>query len=174
LQEFVQRRLDPVLAPRLGADDVLSEAFLDARRKWPQFRAGSPMSAYAWLYGIVRDRLIEAWRFHTRELRDVRRGMPWPDQSSIQLCLSLVDPASSPSAAAVFDETQQRMREALGLLSDGDREVLWMRYYDSLSFKEVGEILRISEGAATLRHVRALRRLKELWQQLNPESRSRA
>ena len=36
-----------------------------------------------------------------------------------------------------------------------DRDVLWMRYYDSLSFKEVGEILRISEGAATLRHVRA-------------------
>jgi RNA polymerase sigma-70 factor (ECF subfamily) len=99
--------------------------------------------------------------------------MPWPDQSSVQLCLSLVDPASSPSEAAAFDETQRRMREALALLSDADREVLWMRYYDSLSFKEVGEILHISEGAATLRHVRALRRLKELWQQQNPDSRSR-
>ena len=47
-----------------------------------------------------------------------------------------------------------------GRQADADREVLWMRYYDSLSFKEVAEILRITEGAATLRHVRALRRLK--------------
>lgn len=48
LLAMVQRRLDPALAARVTAEDVLSEAFLQARRRWPQFRAGSAMTPYAW------------------------------------------------------------------------------------------------------------------------------
>ena len=59
LLAMVQRRLDPSLAARVSPDDILSDAFLEARRKWLAFKAQSALTPYAWLYGIVRDCLIQ-------------------------------------------------------------------------------------------------------------------
>ena len=56
----------PGLAVRIDAEEVLTEAFLEARRKWAQFQGRSGLTPYAWLYGIVHDCLIEAWRRQTR------------------------------------------------------------------------------------------------------------
>jgi DNA-directed RNA polymerase specialized sigma24 family protein len=72
LQVMLRGRIDPALAGRLDAADLLQEAFLRARRSWPRF-AASGMSAYAWLYRISRDCLIDAWRRETREGRDPHR-----------------------------------------------------------------------------------------------------
>ncbi len=58
------------------------------------------------------------------------------------------------------------MRQALDLLKEADRKVLWMRHYDELSFRDVAQVLGITENAAAVRYTRALRRLKVLWQQL--------
>ena len=41
-----------------------------------------------------------------------------------------------------------------------------MRHYDGLSFGEAGAVLGVSENAATVRYVRALRRLKDVWRKL--------
>ena len=61
------------------------------------------------------------------------------------------------------------MVETLNLLKDKDREVLWMRHHDDLSFQEVAAVLGIAEGTARVRYVRALERLRGLWQQMYPE-----
>lgn len=163
LYAMVRRRLDPALLPRLDADDVLSDAFLDASRRWPQYRPQQWASPYAWLYGVVRDRLIETWRFHARAIRDPRRTLPWPEGSSLQLGLSLVDPGSSPESAAALGERRRRVLAALELLPEVDRELLWMRYFDGLSFAEAAGVLGISENNAHVRHLRALRKFRDLW-----------
>jgi len=87
----------------------------------------------------------------------------------MQLCLSLVAPGTSPTGALLRQEVQERMRQTLSLLKDSDRQVLWMRYYDDLSHAEMAVVLGVTENAATVRCLRALRRLKELWQKLNPD-----
>ena len=56
-------------------------------------------------------------------------------------------------------------------LRAADREIVLLRGYDELSFQEIGELLDISENTATVRYVRALRRLKDLWKRLTGESR---
>jgi DNA-directed RNA polymerase specialized sigma24 family protein len=38
LLAMVQRRLDPTLAPRNDPEEILNEAFFDARRKWDNFK----------------------------------------------------------------------------------------------------------------------------------------
>ena len=164
---ILRLRLAPQL--RIGAEDILSQAFLEARRKWGNFKKQSAMTPYAWLYGIVLDGLKEAWRRETRACRDAKQDMPWPEQSSAQLGLGLVNPGTSPSAAAARAELQERMRQTLELLGARDQEILWMRHYDQLSFKEAAMVLGVTESAATLRYVRALKRLKNLWQQLHGE-----
>src|SRR3712207_5046027 len=96
LVAMVRRRLDPALAARIDAEDVVNDAFFLARRRWPTFREGSAASTYAWLYRIVRDCLVEAWRHETRKGRDPRGEMPWPEASSLQLGIGLVSPGTSP------------------------------------------------------------------------------
>lgn len=166
LLAMLQRRIDPKLAVRLDPEDILSETYLEARRRWPDFKSTSDLSPYAWLFGIARGRLIETWRRHTRGPRDLHRELPWPDHSSVLMGLSLVDPALTPGAAAVREETRSRMQQALALLKHADREILWLRQYDGLSFREAGAVLDLSENAATVRYLRALKKLRQLWEQL--------
>jgi RNA polymerase sigma-70 factor (ECF subfamily) len=169
LLAMVRRRIDPALAGRIDAEGVVSEAFLAARRQWPGFEERSAASTYAWLYRIVRHCLIDAWRRETRERCDAHREMPWPDQSSVQLGLGLVGSASSPSEAAMHVEQAECVRQALALLKESDREILWLRHNDNLSFPEAAYVLDIKESAATLRYWRALKRFKDLWQKLYPD-----
>jgi len=89
----------------------------------------------------------------------------------VQLGLGLVATDTSPSEARARDELRERMRQTLELLGDRDREILWMRHYDELTFGEAASVLGIKESAATLRYVRALKRLKDLWQKFYPDSR---
>jgi RNA polymerase sigma-70 factor (ECF subfamily) len=161
----VQRRLDPALAGRLDAEDVVNNAFLAARRKWPTFEERSAASTYAWLYRIVYCCLIDAWR---RE-KPGGQEMPWPDRSSLQMGLGLVGSGSSPSEAAMRAEQAERVRQVLSMLKESDREILWLRHNDDLTFPEAAYVLGITESAATLRYWRALKRFKHFWQKLNPD-----
>jgi DNA-directed RNA polymerase specialized sigma24 family protein len=43
-----------------------------------------------------------------------------------------------------------------------------MRHFDELSHREIADVLEISEAAAMQRYARALRRLKRLWNQIEP------
>jgi RNA polymerase sigma-70 factor (ECF subfamily) len=188
LLAMLDRRIDPALGVRIGPDDILNEAFLDARRKWTAFRGAkgdneSPfaprkdcseqpqLSEYAWLYRIVLDRLIEEWRKATRGRRDLHREMPWPERTSDQLGMNLVHSGTSPSAAVSREEIRRRVRQILELLKPSDREILDLRHTDQLTFGEAGAILGVPENTAAVRYARALRRLKDLWQQaFGPES----
>ena len=162
------RRIDPTLHGRLDAEEILTAAFLVARRHWPAFQQTKSVSTYSWLYRITRDCLLEAWRRERRGCRDARKEMPWPDQSSLQLGLGLVSPGTSPSKAVEREEIKEHVRQMLGMLSERDRDILWLRYFDGLTFPEVAEVLGITENAAAVRHVRALNRLRAAWQKLFP------
>jgi RNA polymerase sigma-70 factor (ECF subfamily) len=162
---MLERRLDPRLAGRIDAEGLLAEAFIVARRKWPGFGA-SGMSPYTWLYGIARDCLIEAWRRENRAGRTPDKEMPWPDRSSEQMAMGLMGSVTSPSEAMARGELQERVRQALDGLRPADREILWMRHFDDLPFRDAALVLGISEDAAMQRYGRALRRLKNLWQTL--------
>ena len=99
---------------------------------------GSGMSAYAWLYGIARDCLIDAWRRETREgARPTHREMPWPEQSSVQLGLSLAGTGTTPTEAVVREELRQQICRALDMLARPTEKILWIRDVDSISFRDV-------------------------------------
>lgn len=164
LLAMIQRRLPTALAARIDAEDILSQAFLDARSKWRAFQARTDITPYAWLYGIARDRLFDAWDFHTRQLRNIQRECPWPERSSMQLALGLAASLSSPSERLAAGELRDRMQAVLMELKEKDREILWMRHHDDLSFPDIAAVLSISTNAARVRYVRALDRLRTIWQ----------
>lgn len=167
LLAMVQRRMDPRLWARLGPEDILADAYLLARRRWESFQSGGTVSAHAWLFRITMDCLIEAWRKQSRGRRHPDKEVPWPEQSSLQLGLSLIAPGTSPSMLLARQELHDRLVQILDMLRPRDREILWLRHLDQLKFKEVAEVLDITEAAAQVRYVRALERLRALCAGLN-------
>jgi RNA polymerase sigma-70 factor, ECF subfamily len=165
LLTMLRRRIDS--AP-IDPEAILSDTFLAARRRWQQFKDQASMTPYAWLYRLALDCLIDEWRRRNRAGRN--REMPLPEHSSVQMVGAILRSTTSPSAAAVREEFQQQMRQILASLKDIDREILWLRHYDDLSFKEAAAVLGIPDNTAVRRYVRALQRLRELWQQLHPDA----
>jgi RNA polymerase sigma-70 factor (ECF subfamily) len=163
LLAWLARRFSPALAQRLDPEDVLQEAFQTARGKYASFKAQAELAVYPWLCRVVRDCYHRQWERHTRECRNVAQEMAWPDGSSIQLGLGLIATGTSPSAAAARQEQQRRVLLVLQELSEDDKDLLTMRYWDGFSFAEIAEVLGIEEPAARMRHVRALKHFTDEW-----------
>jgi RNA polymerase sigma-70 factor (ECF subfamily) len=164
LRAWLARRLPTSLRRRLDCDDILQEAFLLARAKFPAYQASPDLAPYPWLLRAVRDCYLRQWDKNTRECRNHLQELPWPDGSSLQLGLGLISGGPSPSDGAAREEVRARVLRAVQALSADDRELLDLRYWEGLPFADVGAVLGIREEAARVRHARALKRFAALWE----------
>jgi RNA polymerase sigma-70 factor (ECF subfamily) len=147
------------MATRVDPSDIVQEALADAGRKLPSFAAERPMPYYPWLRRLALERLIR-WRRHLgSRKRDVARERP---DHSVALADRLIDGGTSPSARAIRGEERQRTRAVVNRLATADRRLLELRYLDGLSFAEIAAAMGIGEGAARMRHLRALERVDSL------------
>jgi RNA polymerase sigma-70 factor (ECF subfamily) len=90
------------------------------------------------------------------------------DASSIDLVAQLRDDELTPAAAATWHELQRRFENACGQLESLDQEVVLMRHFEHLTNGEVAAALEISVQAASMRYLRAMRRLRELMDDPDP------
>jgi RNA polymerase sigma-70 factor (ECF subfamily) len=84
------------------------------------------------------------------------------DASALELADRFAASQTSPSRGLIRKELQRRVRNALDQLEANDREILVLRYLEALSIEEIAAILEISTGAASMRQLRALERLRPL------------
>lgn len=171
LWRMVHFRLDRRLQGRVDADDVLQEAYLDAVKRLPHFADSQPMSFFVWLRLVVGQTLIDVHRRHLgAKMRDAEREESIQQQlsegTSISLSFHLLAHLTSPSQSAVRQELISLVEEALGGMSDTDREVLALRHFEELTNNEVAEVLGLERKAASIRYVRALARLKTVLQKI--------
>ena len=165
IERAVALRIDPALRARLGASDVLQEAWIEARERLPTYLAAPRMPLFLWLRYLALQRLAKAYRFHaTAKRRSVRRETPagamaGPATSSVVLADRLVASGVTPSVAIAGEEARVRLRRVLEGMASADREVLGLRHFEELSNAEAAEVLGISVEAASKRYVRALERL---------------
>lgn len=166
LRRMVALRLDPRLNSRLSPSDILQEAYIDALKRVPHFLRKPDMTMIGWLRWIVDQRLVEVHRHHlgaqrrdaSQEVAATRTGS---DGGSVRsLAAYLAGHLTSPSQAALRNESLALLEEALNGLEPVDREILTLRHFEELSNNEVAEVLGIQRAAASKRYVRALARLK--------------
>ncbi len=167
LQRIVDLRLDPRLAGRVDASDVLQEAFLEACKRLPRYLDDPRVSVFVWLRGVTLDTLIHVHRRHLAEMRDAGRdvslhGGPAPSATSLSLAGCLVADLTSPSQAAIREETACRIEKVLGAMDEIDREVLILRHFEQLSNDEVASVIGVKKAAASRRYMRALARFREV------------
>ncbi len=140
---YARRRLTSDTA----ADDVVSETMLRALDRIHGFtRQGAGFDA--WLYGILRNVVLETYRQDQRT--QPAADLPEPTGGG----------GAQPLEAIVQRDQRAEVRTAFERLSPDDREVLELRVVAGLSAEGVAEATDRTAGAVRMAQSRALGRLR--------------
>jgi RNA polymerase sigma-70 factor (ECF subfamily) len=168
LWRMIHLRLDRRLQGRLDPDDVLQETCLVFMHRFPEYAANPSAPFFLWLRGLAGQKLIDLHREHLgAKMRDAGREVSLyrgalPQASSVSLAHQLLGRLTTASQAAIRAELQLKVQEALNSMDPMDREVLTLRNFEMLSNEETADVLGITKAAASSRHIRALKRLKDI------------
>ena len=168
VRRMIDLRLDPAIVQRVDASDIVQEVMLEASRRLADYLKDPKMPFPIWLRHLAKDHLIDAHRrHHQAQKRGVNREQPmhrpaWADQSSMELAAQFVDPERTPASEAMQRELQGRLQAAMTQLEPIDHEVILMRHFEHLTNQEVAASLELTEPAASMRYLRAVRRLRDL------------
>jgi RNA polymerase sigma-70 factor (ECF subfamily) len=172
LARMIALRLDQRLQGRIDPEDVLQDTFLEAATHLAEYRQAATIPFYLWLRGIAGNVLLALHRQHLgTKMRDAGREVALyrgalPQASSAALAAQLLGLDTRPSEAAIRAERKLLLQQALNTLDPLDREVLALRHFEQLSTVEVARVLGIQRAAAGKRYIRALKRLKEILQNM--------
>ena len=135
------------------AFDVTSQVFLKAMNNLHKYEyRGVPFGS--WLYRIAKSELYQAFR----------------DRSSKQAIN--IETVHLATFMDVFEDEEneinkKRLLKAISELKESDIQLIEMRFFEQRAFKEMGEILAITENNAKVKTFRALDKLKQLFNQNN-------
>lgn len=166
LRRMIAVRLDRSLGRREDASDVVQGVLLEASRRLADYLRNPVLPFAVWLRQIASDQLIDVHRRHrVAARRSIDRERPiaanaFFDRSSLDLAAELRDQGLTPAANAIRRELFERFHAALGELGDDDREIMILRHFEHLTSAEAARALGLSEPAAGMRYLRALRRLR--------------
>jgi RNA polymerase sigma-70 factor (ECF subfamily) len=149
-----ERYFDPIfrfIMSRCGeenvAGDICSQVFLKAMQKIKSYEfKGVPFSA--WLYRIASNEVAQHYR-NTKKLRVVSA-----EETQIE---DIVEEMEFDDYSAYRDV----MLEVLEELKPIDLQLIEMRFFEKRPFKEISDILGLSESNAKVKTYRILERLKK-------------
>lgn len=119
------------------AEDAVQEGFIRLPDAAKRYRGGD---ARAFVLSVVRYTALESLRKHRRELA--------------------VETLPEQGDAPVDRDGALDVRAALGRLNRKEREVMMLRYYSGMAFREIAEALHAPEGTVKWRCARALEKLR--------------
>jgi RNA polymerase sigma-70 factor (ECF subfamily) len=128
-----------ILGDRHLAEDAAQQAFAKAAVKLPQLKKESRFAG--WLAVICRNVAKDMAR-RTENLRTT-------------------DDLSTIADKSNDDDTTETVREAISKLSASARELIFLRYYDGMSYEQISEVLGISEQAISGRLRRAKKKMAD-------------
>jgi RNA polymerase sigma-70 factor, ECF subfamily len=167
VRRLIELRLDRKVQRRVDVSDVVQDVMVEASGRLQKYLQDPVMAFHLWLRQIAWDRIIDTYRRHRvsakRSMdREQSMSVPSNDQSTMDLAAQLCDPALTPAAAATQRELTKSVEAAIELLNDQDREIILMRHYEHLSNLEIAEVLQLNPPAASMRYLRAVRRLRQI------------
>jgi RNA polymerase sigma-70 factor (ECF subfamily) len=168
LRRVIDLRLDPAIARRVDASDIVQDVLLEANQRLVEYLKKPDMPFHLWLRHLAQDRIIDTHRRHRlAQRRSVDREQPiarpgWADESSVSLVAQLIDTERTPTSEAIQHELVRKLEAAINQLSEDDREIVLMRHHEGLSNQDVAKSLNLTEAAASMRYLRSLRRLKDV------------
>ena len=129
-----------------AAEDIVSEAFIKAFDRINTYDPGKG-SLSSWLYRIARNAVIDYYRGRkeTANIEDAF-GLGFDERLAEKL-----DAKESFEKIAAYLET----------LSPKQREIIILRIWEELPYKEIAEIVGGSEGSAKMMFLRSIKEIRE-------------
>jgi len=122
--------------------DIVQETLIDLWSSRRTFQYQGNEAFYAFLFTILKRRLA---RYHKAK----RKTVPLDEEhEALQYTLEVED--------------YRYVLRAIRTLGKDEQELIALRYWSEMTFKEIAAILDITENAAKVRHHRALRRLGQI------------
>ena len=127
-------------------EDIAQKVFTDLARKAGQLTNHPTLTG--WLYRSTRYAAIDVMRIEQRRGKLAQILTTMPEE---------MNPADAP---ADWAQLRPVIDEAMDQLKEQDREIMLLRFFQGLTFAEVGAKLELTENAARMRTERALDKLR--------------
>jgi len=142
---YIYKRVDEEEA----AYDITSCVFVKAISNLPKYEyRGVPFSS--WLFRIAKSELYQSFRDNK-----AKRTVSIDSVSIAQIIDDLNEDFS--------EEQRLKLMQALPQLKEQQLQLIEMRFFEKRSFREIGEIIGMTENNAKVKTFRALVKLKELF-----------
>ncbi len=139
------------------AYEITQEVFLRAHRESRLFDADFHVKG--WLYRVTANLSLKSLRSRrVRALFSLRRPEAPPE------------PTTEPVAQAIASETRGEVAVALEQLPPRFRQLIVLRYFDDLSYKEIADAMRMPIGSVMSGLSRARDRLKRSLKEMEPRT----
>jgi RNA polymerase sigma factor (sigma-70 family) len=150
------------------AEDITQEVFMSALRRMRETE--TQIVFKPWIYEIAKNACIDAWR-RSRKTNEV--SFDAHDALGADDHGRLAGPGVTPHAAIDAKFAFDNLCGAFGGLSQTHHEILVMREFEGLSYREIGERLGMSRPGVESTLFRARRRLSEEYEELVSGERCR-
>lgn len=145
------------------AEDIFQETFVKAIVTIQQGRYTENGKFSAWLTRIAHNLIIDLFRQERNE------NVVSNDETEVDLFNSIKLSDDTIETKLVNEQVLSDVRRLVDVLPDNQREVVYMRFYQDLSFKEISEITGVSINTALGRMRYALLNLRRLAEEKNIE-----
>ena len=153
LEQLVWRVCWHYTGNREAAEDCGQEAMIRIWRNLANYRGECALES--WVYRIAANCCMD-W------LRKKKRDQSVSMETMVEQGFDPADDAPGTEAQVVAKDERQRLREAIALLPDDQREALILTQLEKVSYEEAAQALGVSEGTVKSRVNRAKARLKEI------------
>lgn len=140
--------------------EILQESFLRAYKSLPKARPDTRVRA--WFGRIAHNLCIDEIRRQQAGRGRVRSLDDSGDGHRAALKEQVSDSQLSPADQALAKERKREMREAVAQLSPTSREIIQLRVYEGLSYKDIAALLGCKEQAAKQRMYKATVDLRKI------------
>lgn len=145
-QKMLYYHIRRMVVSHEDTDDILQNTFVLAWRNMDKFRGDSSLKT--WLYRIATN---ETLTFIQKQKKQ--------QQTSVEALHDNLQHAQQ-NRDLDGEEIQQRLDKAISLLPEKQKLVFNLRYFDELSFKEISNILNISEGGLKANYHHAAKKIE--------------
>ena len=145
------------------AEDITQEVFMSALRRLRDGDDEREIVFRPWIYEIAKNKCIDSYR---RGRDTTELSFDAHDQIGAAEHGRLAEPGATPDAAVEGKLDLDNLRGAFGGLSPVHHEILVMREFEGLSYREIGDRLGMSRAAVESTLFRARKRLGEEYEEL--------
>lgn len=140
---YIHQRMDD----KEMAFDITSQVFLKAMINLPKYKyKGVPFSS--WLYRIAMSEVYQSFK-DKKSTRTVN-----VDTNNVE---DIIDEVEQDNTG----EMRQALIEVIGDLPEIELQIIEMRYFEKRSYREIGDILGMTENNAKVRAYRIVEKLKK-------------